>query len=241
MIYKNELTLDFYDTNARNEVTLTALLKRINLAAGANALEIGVSMQDTLQWGLTFVLERFAVTIFEYPQYMQTATIRTWPAEIARGVFRRNGDMWHKDKKIAEWTALWVLIDINERKVKRPKALPITLPAYGLLDVSTETTKIVVPVEASIIASYSHIVRFSDLDANNHMNSAIYGDLISNLLETAHINSAGYRFVNLNYFNEAKLNDEIKVECRQLKNTLYISGNTEKYQVFAALLEFPNL
>lgn len=241
MIYEGKTIINFYDIDGRGDVSLTALLKHINLSAGANATEIGVGLKDTLPLGLTFVIQRFALRTFNWPTFRQEVLIRTWPADIARGTFRRNGDMWDKDgKKMAEWTGLWVLIDVVERKVKRPKALNAELPSYGFMDVAIESPKIEVPTEVELVASYPHIVQFSELDINQHMNNAIYGDLIANVLEIGGY-VPKYKEVQFNYLTEAKLGEEIEVKCMKNANkqgrVMYITGTAKTRNIFAACVE----
>ena len=244
MIYEKDLQIDFYDLDGRGDVKLTALLKHINLAAGVNAQEIGVGLDTTIPMGLAFVIQRFALRICKWPVYSQPVTLRTWPAEIAKGAFRRNGDMWDKEgNKLAEWTGLWMLIDIKERKVRRPKALPIELPAYGSMDVAVETQKLDIAESGELIASYTHVVRFSELDVNEHMNNAVYGDLIANVLNIGGkpLNSLcktpNWCEVQFNYIAETKVEEEVRVECRLLGNTLHITGMVEGRSVFAATVE----
>ena len=238
MIYEKDILLSFYDMDGRGDIKLTALLKHINLSAGANATDIGVGLDTTIPMGLAFVIQRFALRVFKWPVFLQTVTIRTWPAEITKGTFRRNGDMWDKDgNKLAEWTGLWVLIDMEERRVRRPKVLPVALPAYGLMDVNIEAQKIEVPPDAELIASYPHVVRFSEEDVNKHMNNAIYGDLIANVVEISKsplVFVPQWKEVQFNYLAEVKVGDEVDVQCRQMGNTLYITGTTEGRPVFVS-------
>ena len=239
MVYEKDTFINYYDLDGRGDIKLTALLKHINLAAGANVEEIGLGLDTTIPLGVAFVIQRFALRIVKWPVYRQTIKIRTWPAEIARGTFRRNGDMWDgENNKMAEWTGLWVLIDIKERKVCRPKVLPMALPAHGPMDVTVEARKIETPQDAKLIASYNHTVQFSELDVNMHMNNAVYGNLIANVVnieESPFSHVPLWREVQFNYLTEAKAGEKLNVESKLSGDTLYITG-TEKPSrpVFAA-------
>ena len=234
MLYEQNSQINFYDLNSRGDVTLSALLKHVNIAAGTNADAIGVGLDVTVPLNLAFVVQRFGLRIFDWPTYRQTVKIRTWPSEILKGTFIRRGDMWDESgNKMMEWTSLWVLIDIKERKVKRPKALPIELPGYGTMGVGVEGQKIDVPENAELLASYPHIVRYSELDINMHMNNAVYGDLIANVAEIGRIPYKKWSEVQFNYLNEALLGEEIKVECRKAEDTLYITGESQSRPVFS--------
>ena len=241
MVYENDIMMSFYDMGMRGDIKLTALLKHINLAAGANADDLGIGINYTLSRGLTFVIQRFALRVYDWPSYRQQVKIRTWPAGIERGTFRRNGDMWDKNgKKLAEWTGLWVLIDVKERKVRRPKALEIELPKHGPMDVSVEAHKLEIPEEAKLTASYRHVVRFSDADINQHMTNAVYGDLIANVIEIAETPFSNIKLweeIQFNYLVEAKVGEEINVVCRQLGDALYIEGIVEDKTIFMATVK----
>ena len=235
MLYEQNSQINFYDLNSRGDVKLTALLKHINIAAGTNADAIGVGLDVTVPLNLAFVVQRFGLRIFDWPTHRQTVKIRTWPSEIAKGTFIRRGDMWDVDgNKMMEWTSLWVLIDIKERKVKRPKALPIELPQYGTMGVEVEGQKIDVLENAKLLASYPHTVRYSELDINMHMNNAVYGDLIANVVELGKVPYKKWREVQFNYLNEALLGDEINVECRKTEDALYVTGESQNRSVFSA-------
>jgi len=238
MIYEQNSQINFYDLNSRGDVKLTALLKHINIAAGTNADAIGVGLDVTIPMNLAFVIQRFGMRIIDWPTYRQAVKIRTWPSEITKGTFIRRGDMWDEaGNKMMEWTSLWVLIDIKERKVKRPKALPIELPQYGTMGVEVEGQKIDVPEDAKLLAKYPHIVRYSELDVNMHMNNAVYGDLISNVIELGKIPYKKWGEVQFNYLNEALLGEEVNVECRKAEDTIYITGATENKGVFNASIK----
>ena len=238
MIYDKGTKINYYDMNGRGDVKLTALLKHINLAAGANAEDMGAGLDVTIPLKLAFVIQRFGLRVFKWPVYGQNVRIRTWPAQIVKGTFVRNGDMWCENgKKMAEWTGLWVLIDIEARKVRRPKALPVDFEGHGPMDVSVEAEKIDVPDSVISAASYTHVVRFSEADINMHMNNAIYGDLIANVLNIAESPLSyvpSWQEVQFNYLSEAKIGEAVDVECKISEDIVYVTGSARGQKVFAA-------
>ena len=224
MIYKQSSHINYYDLNAQGDVKLSALLRRINLAAGDNADELGIGFDVMKSHGLAFVVQRFGLALREWPRFREEISIRTWPADISKGTFRRCGDMCNAEgEKIAEWTSIWVLIDINERKLRRPSSLPMELPAMGLMDVSVEAVKLNPPKDAKFLMSYQHPVQYSELDTNEHMNNAVYGDLIANSYGFMSKISK-WQEVQINYQTEAVMLEELHVERRQAHDTMYISG-----------------
>jgi len=241
MIYDENIRYNFYDLDGRGDVKPAALLRYINLGAGQNAKDIGVGLDTTMSMGLAFVIQRFSLKIKRWPAFQEETRIRTWPAGIAKGTYRRNGDMYDTEgDKLAEWTGQWVLIDINERKVKRPKALPVDLQSYGAMGVNIENIKPEPPQGGVSIAAYKHIARYSEMDVNEHMNNAVYGELIANVLELSESpckKASCFKEMHFNYLNETRLGEEIDVEAVQGDKSLYFSGKVGDKAVFTALVK----
>ena len=239
MIYEQKQKISFYDLDANGNTKLTALLKYMNEASWLHAEELGVGLEKTLEVGLAFIIQRIGVRIFKLPELSQTVTIRTWPAEETRSAFKRNGDITDEaGNKIIEWESLWVLIDINKRKIKRPSASPAEFPLYGKMGVEIVADKVVIPEERIPYASYIHSVMFSDLDINMHMNSAIYGNLIANVLApTDAANISSFKEVQFNYVHEAKLGDEVAVNAFYANESLYITGNSGEKTIFTVAIK----
>jgi len=240
MIYEQEEKISFYDLDVNGNTKLTALLKYINEAAFYNAEDLGIGIEKTLKINLTFIIQRIGLRIFKMPQLNEKIVVRTWPGNITRSSFKRNGDICNKDgSKLLEWESLWVLIDINERKIKRPSTFPIEIPRYGKMDVEVEANKIVVPEAKEACAVYKHNVQFSELDINLHMNNAIYADLIANVLalfSSPNINE--WNEVQFNYVHEAKLGDEVVVSSYESNGCLYITGSSGEKTIFTAAINY---
>ena len=240
MIYQQEKIVSFYDLDANGDVKLTALLKYIGEAAFYNAEDLGLGIEKTLEIDMTFIIQRAGVQIFKMPEVNQEIVIRTWPGEITRSAFKRNGDICNKDgDKLIEWESLWVLIDINKRKIKRPSSFPIELPCYGKMGVEIEAEKVVMPEDKEWHAGYNHTVQFNELDVNWHMNNAVYADLVANVLAlNTSPNIKTWKEVQFNYVHEAKLNDKVTIDAYSSNNNLYISGDLEEKTIFTATISY---
>jgi len=255
MIYQQEEKISFYDIDANGDIRLTALLKYMNEAAWCNAEDLGVGMETTIQAGVTFIIQRIGIRLFKTPKLNQKIIVRTWPAAMTRIAFKRHGDIHDEDgNKMMEWESLWVLLDINERKIKRPDASPVDFPLYGEMGISIEANKIALLETKEPLVSYNHTVKFSELDSNMHMNNAIYADLIANVLSLGDTpNIQTWKEVYFNYVNEAKLGDHVKVDCYQVPaeakvgaseqthlraNELYVSGAKSEKVIFNALIKY---
>ena len=84
----------------------------------------------------------------------------------------------------------------------------------------------------NLIEKYSHIVRFSDLDHNHHMNNTNYAPLIANALE-----NKNFTHFEINYLNECIENYEIKIMHTKNSDGEYIIGKVDDKTVFSSFLK----
>jgi acyl-ACP thioesterase len=232
ILYTEERRINYYDLDCRGKLKISAFLRMIHIAADINATGLGIGFNDLNPLSISFVLQRFGVSIQRMPEYDELITLRTWPANIERGIFIRKGEMLSGNgKKIMEWTSIWVLFDVRERRILRPGALPVTISGMGDMGVETEAKKIVLPSNNNNeISSYLHTVRYSEVDTNMHMNNSIYGDLIGNVFNEDWIE------MQINFLAEAKLGDEIEVVCKKEGESFLIIGKNNDKAAFSALI-----
>jgi medium-chain acyl-[acyl-carrier-protein] hydrolase len=235
-MYKGTHRITYYDLDMAGRVKLSALLKMVHIAADVNANDLGIGFKELSRAGMSFILQRFAISAERMPAYDETVTIRTWPSSVARGTFTRKGDMYDANgKKIMEWASLWILFDITARKILKPNALPVQLPSFEEHDVQIAPEKIILPDDlhsCEIFSQYEHTVRYCEVDTNMHMNNSIYGDVISNALL-----SQTWREVQINYLAETRLNEKINVTAFKNDEKIYVTGNANGKNSFTALVK----
>ena len=238
-LYTHTTPITYYDLDYCGNVKLSALLKIVHIAADKNASEIGIGFATLHPLNISFILQRFSLNISQMPKYGDTVTIRTWPADITRGTFVRKGDMYsNSGKKIMEWASLWILFDLNARKIIKPSALPVEVPAIGDEGVGIEPQKIILPQDLGRTHhSYLHTVRYSDVDTNIHMNNSVYGDLVGNVLYSNTDTTINLQQVNINYLAETRMGEEISVNAYSVDNCNYIIGETSGRRAFTAMVK----
>ena len=227
-MYEGKHRITYYDLDFRGQVKLSAILRMVHIAADVNAKELGIGFSVLHPLNISFVLQRFGLKISRMPAYDEVVTIRTWPAEMARGTFIRKGDMYSQSgEKLMEWASLWILFDIAQRKILKPSALPVEIPTLTEIAVDVAPEKVVLPDGLQPISQHTHTVRYADVDTNMHMNNSIYGDLIGNAVY-AELDgeSANWKEVQINYIGETRPGDEICI--RKITATegsdVYVAG-----------------
>ena len=246
-MYEGKTRITYYDLDFRGNVKLSAILRIAHIAADINANQLGIGFATLHPLNISFVLQRYGVKITRMPTYDETVTVRTWPAEIVRGTFIRNGDMHDAcNNKIMEWSSLWLLFDIAERKILKPSALPIEIPTLTGFSVDVKPERVIVP-SAEPFSEHIHSVRYADIDTNMHMNNSIYGDLIGNaafpVLESE--SYANWKEVQINYLGETRSGDQIKITALKSDSATlqdgemcFVTGEVDGRASFAARISY---
>ena len=238
MIGNTKTRITYYDLDFRGKVKLSAILRMVHIAADVNANKLGIGFSTLHPLNMSFVLQRFGLKITRMPVYDETVTIRTWPAEMARGTFIRKGDMYDVNgEKIMEWASLWILFDIASRKILKPSALPIPVPTVTNIDVDIKPERVILPADSGVpFYEYIHTVKYAEVDTNMHMNNSIYGDLVGNGV-FGHLDQESYpnwKEVQINYLGEARPSDDIKITAHMNGDTIFVSGLAPQRAAFAA-------
>ncbi|MCL2840747.1 MAG: thioesterase [Defluviitaleaceae bacterium] len=222
-IYSGKTRITYYDLDQNGQIKFSALLRMVHIAADVNANDLGVGFKVLSGLNMSFVIQRFGARVLRMPKYNEMVTVRTWPYSLARGTFLRQGDMYdEKGNKIMEWSSLWILFDIAERKILKPSALPITLDAAADQGVMIQPQKISLDTSEmeDDFTFHTHTVRYAEVDTNMHMNNSIYGDLITNALGEI----PPWKELQINYLGEAKLSEDVEVNSQRKDNIYLVKG-----------------
>ena len=240
-MYECKHKITYYDLDMVGCVKLSALLKMVHIAADVNASDLGIGFKEMSALNMTFILQRFAIRVTRMPTYAETVRIRTWPDGVARGTFTRKGDMYcESGKKIMEWASLWILFDIEQRRILKPSALPVVIPTFEVhgVEIMPEKISLLPETLGTEISKHTHTVRYADVDTNMHMNNSIYGDLIGNALFFSESNattlSQNWREIQINYLSETRLGEEINITTHHKVNEFVITGQTGENPVKSA-------
>jgi acyl-ACP thioesterase len=240
-IYDAPTQITYYDLDCRGRLKLSAFLRMAHIAADANVRDLHIGFDELEPRAMSFILQRFGLDINRMPAYGETVSLRTWPASVIKGTFIRRGDMRDTEgRTLMSWVSLWVLLDLNERKILRPSALPVTLPEIGTLGSPTETQKINFPEDwGEAFTVHTHTVRYADVDTNLHMNNTIYGDLIGNALYLREDAPAtAWASVQINYLSETRLGEAVEVTCRRQGSVYWVAGHAHGKATFFATVTF---
>ena len=172
-INSNEI-INVGDVSTSGHLRLDAMFNIFQKMAVLHTHTVGFEINDLLDSGKTWVLNRVLVQIEQLPRLEDSVEINTWSRKIQRFKGVRDFEICVNGNRIISASSLWVYLDIDKGK-------PVRVPAdyearYGIVEEQSTTVdvegiqynKITNPDYALTIAT-----RISDYDINGHVNNAV--------------------------------------------------------------------
>lgn len=175
----------FADVDRDNVLTLQGVFKLLQEAAIAHANQYDTGTDAMVTRGESWVLKRMAIAIDRYPRYLEPLRVETWSTGIRGSVGNRDFRVHAGDgPPIIRGSSLWIYISVLAKSVVRvPAGIAARFPsrpdevfcpdlqelAFGEPDPGTADV-----LQLSL--------RYSDVDANDHVNNTAYFDLLQTAL-----------------------------------------------------------
>ena len=167
------------------------------------------------------------------------------PRKTRGASFPRDFIIKVNDTIVAVARSMWVLLDLEKRTILRPSVLD----EIGTLLVSDDDAFDLEDVRRNVdVNSLSRTdvcaVNYSQLDMNNHLNNTFYADFIFNCTEKilgCPLSNEGL-YLQINYKNEARLNDTIEIFTFNDTdtNSIDFSANVGEKVCFSAYMSLGN-
>jgi len=173
LIYRAEYIIHTYEIDFRGRARPDALLNYLQDTAGAQARELGFSVEALFGRGLTWVLSRYHIKIDRFPRLGEKIVILTWPSGRSEYHALRDWEILDaKGQKILRATSSWMVISLE-----RKQPIPIeTLYAERLIvsKRALEDDFSPLPILPSATREVEFGVELSHLDLNRHVNNVVY-------------------------------------------------------------------
>ncbi len=205
-----------YETEPGGRLSLTGLCNYLQEAAGAHAVDLGISIGDLGRDNLTWVLGRLELRIERMPRWREVVDVTTWPSRLRSLLVLRDFLVESAEREVlARATSTWFVIDLERRRAVRiPEAIRgLRLPERQRA--LEETWAKLPPVEAPDHRG-RFAIRRSDLDVNVHVNHVSYLEWALETLDLEFF--AGRRLVELeiDFLAELTYGDAVVTEAQTL-------------------------
>ncbi len=231
MKYKTKITLfnSYFDFN--NNLKLSSILSIFQDVAAHHAEDIGVGYEPMLKKNLLWVLSRVKFDIVKQPQINETVIVETWPHIKGKIDFDRDFLIKNLNQEVLiKGTSKWCVINSQTRMLSRTDEIEYVGKYYNKINYDEKFVKTPTFDTTNLKPKFSHMVSFSDLDHNGHMNNTMYANLIFDAIENKNVNH-----FQINFLNECLLNDNIDVYYVK-ENNQQVCGVVNNKVVFSSLL-----
>ncbi|TCZ75274.1 acyl-[acyl-carrier-protein] thioesterase [Paenibacillus albiflavus] len=217
----------------KRDCKLSTLLEWMQRAGDAHIASLGVSLEKLLAHDMAWMLTTIDLELTRMPRYGEEFEIETWNKEP-------KGVQWLRDfrlfgeghEQIGQARTVWVLVDLNKRKILRSSAFPFEVAANTTDSIGDAPARVSIPAEIPLEEAYVWKVRYSSIDMNGHLNNARFADICLDALTTAELDAGLNRF-RITYYQEAIMGEEITIlRSVHSGSEIYIRGVSAESKVF---------
>ena len=206
MKYSCEYTIKTQDVDGQKKLRLFNLENYLLETAGAVADELGFGIVQLHPLGLTWILTRLSLEMYELPTYGEKMRLETWIESNVHMLSTRNFRIYSGDKLIGRCKSVWAILDLEKREIANVFDMPMF---DGCVDGEVlDMTRIRMTTLPEPTGCVPHKIVYSDIDYNNHCNSCKY---LQAMLDAYLPDYYGKRVrVDINYSKEVMLGEELQ-------------------------------
>jgi acyl-ACP thioesterase len=173
--------------------------------AGTVADELGFGIANLHPKGLTWILTRLSVEMYELPTHCEKVRFETWIESNAHMLSTRDFRIYSGDKLIGQCKSVWAVLDLEKREIVNIFDDPMF---EGCVDGEIiDMPRVRMTTIPEPTGCLPHKVAYSDIDYNGHCNSCRY---LQAMTDTHLPDYYGKRlWLDINYQKEAMLDEEL--------------------------------
>ena len=181
MKYNYEYTVRYQEVDDHKRIHLYDLECYILQVAGEIADELGYGVLTMHPRGLTWILSRLAIEMYELPHHCETIRFETWIESNAHMLSTRDFRIYKKSaisnqqsewKLIGQCKSVWAVLDLQKREIVNVFDEPAFADCVDGEVIEMPRVRMTTIPEPT--GSAVHKVVYSDIDYNHHCNSCRY-------------------------------------------------------------------
>ena len=206
MKYNYKYEIKYQEVDGEKKLRLFNLENYLLEVAGTVADELGFGIANLHPRGLTWILTRLSVEMYELPTHCEKVRFETWIESNAHMLSTRDFRIYSGDKLIGQCKSVWAVLDLEKREIVNIFDDPMF---EGCVDGEViEMNRIrmtTIPEPTGIVP---HKVVYSDIDYNGHCNSCRYLQAMTDAYLPAYYGKKVR--LDINYQKEAMLGEELQ-------------------------------
>ena len=172
MKYHYEYEIKYQEVDGKKRLRLFNLENYLLEVAGTVADELGFGIQVLHPRGLTWILTRLSVEMYEMPTHCERVRFETWIESNVHMLSTRDFRIYSGDKLIGQCKSVWAVLDLEKREIVNCFDDPIFEGCVDGEVMDLPRVRMTTIPEPTGVAP--HKIVYSDIDYNGHCNSCRY-------------------------------------------------------------------
>ena len=172
MKYSYEYEIKYQEVDGRKRLRLFNLENYLLEVAGTVADDLGFGIKVLHPRGLTWILTRMSIEMYELPTHNERVRFETWIEGNAHMLSTRDYRIYSGDKLIGQCKSVWAVLDMEKREIVNVFEEPMF---EGCVDGEViDMSRVRMTTIPEPTGCVPHKIVYSDIDYNNHCNSCRY-------------------------------------------------------------------
>ncbi len=172
MKYSYDFEIKYQEVDGEKKIRLFNLENYLLEVAGTVADELGFGIKVLHPRGVTWILTRLSVEMYEMPTHCEKIRIETWIEGNAHMLSTRDFRIYSGEKLIGQCKSVWAVLDLVKREIVNIFDDPIFEGCVDGEVLDMQRVRMTTIPEPTGCAP--HKVVYSDIDYNGHCNSCRY-------------------------------------------------------------------
>jgi len=234
--YTKRWMVTSYDADKNRRLKTSSIMKYMQETGEEQLRAVEMGYSELYNMGIIFVMTKFAVRFHKALTLADAFDITTWHRGAAGVQFFREYKITDAEGNLcAEAATAWVMIDPVTGKIKKgvvPDRMPAVDEQSGIAAAFKERFS-----EDGAELLGERVVRFSDIDYNNHVNNTVYIDIATDFVPKEFLEK-GISEASIFFVKENRLGSVLKISGKSQDNTVSLLGENQEGKSFTAQIKF---
>ncbi len=231
--YEKEYLIQSSDVDMFRRLRISQLFTFTQEAAIHHTEQLGAGREKTLDRGFLWVVTMQHAEIKRLPEYDEKIRLVSWAGITMHVMFPRYYEFYDEGGDcIIKGSALWMLMDIDSRKMIFPDSESITVNGI-VTGREYPLPKPIKPVETDRTVTFT--VPYSYADINGHLTNTKYFDIVQDITAFSSEKRIPH-YVAAEYSGEARFGESFEIAVKEETDSVFISGTNDK-KIFRLKIE----
>ena len=172
MKYNYEYDIKYQEVDGHKKLRLFNLENYLLEVAGTVADDLHFGIARLHPMGLTWILTRLSVEMYEMPTHCEHVRFETWIEGNAHMLSTRDFRIYAGDRLIGQCKSVWAVLDLNKREIVNVFDQPMFADCVDGEVIDMPRVRMTTIPEPT--GCMPHKIVYSDIDYNGHCNSCRY-------------------------------------------------------------------